>query len=360
LEANCPPPSAAAAARDFRSPAPARRYNRPQRGRIGRTGVAILAGIDEAGFGPVLGPLVVSAAVFELPDELLGVSLWDLLSGAVSRKPSAKRPAVAIADSKTLYSRRRSAGLAHLERGVLGMLAASGSRPATLGRLLAAAAPGARKHLARYAWYADGDMPLPRAVSATDLSLAANALRVAMREAGVALRAVRSECVFAAEYNEMAAATRNKSLTLLSVTGRLLAHVWRSGRDPRVRICVDRQGGRQRYLRHLQRMFEGLQFKVVDETETVSAYAMSDGRRTAEIIFATAAEQRHLPVALASMASKYLRELFMAQLNGFWAAHVPDLAPTAGYYVDGRRFFRDIRPAAAKLGVDERLLYRSR
>ena len=47
--------------------------------------MAIVAGIDEAGYGPLLGPLVVSVVAFEVPDGLAGVDLWELLSAAVSR-----------------------------------------------------------------------------------------------------------------------------------------------------------------------------------------------------------------------------------------------------------------------------------
>jgi len=126
------------------------------------------------------------------------------------------------------------------------------------------------------------------------------------------------------------------------------------------RITIDRHGARMRYLSALQRVFDGWQFKVLGETETLSAYRLSDGFRTVELRFIVSAEQAQLPVALASMLSKYLRELFMELFNRFWAGHVPDLVPTAGYYADGRRFYADIAPAVRRLGVAESLLYRCR
>jgi hypothetical protein len=322
--------------------------------------LAIVAGIDEAGFGPVLGPLVVSAASFSVPDELAEVSLWKLLAEAVGRRPSRKRRTIAIADSKKLYSPRRANSLEHLERGVLGMLAARNNHPDTLGRLLASVAPSAAAGAQQYPWHADGDLPLPRCISRTDVALAANALSVAMTRKGVSLADVRAEPVFVGEFNHMVRATNNKSVVLLSVTSRLLMHIWRNAPAGRVRIYVDRQGGRMRYLPDLQRMFEGVSLRIIEENETVSAYSMSDGRRTAEIIFATSCEDECLATALASMTSKYLRELFMAQVNAFWLRHVPGLAPTAGYYTDGRRFFGQILPVVKKLAIDERLVYRVR
>jgi ribonuclease HII len=64
--------------------------------------MTILMGIDEAGLGPILGPLAVSAAVFRVSDEDLDTSLWSLLAPQVSRKVSRKRRALAVADSKSL------------------------------------------------------------------------------------------------------------------------------------------------------------------------------------------------------------------------------------------------------------------
>jgi len=65
-------------------------------------------------------------------------------------------------------------------------------------------------------------------------------------------------------------------------------------------------------------------------------------------------------VALASMVSKYVRELLMREFNAFWQQHVPGLKPTAGYPGDAARFFAAIRPAAVQLGIPEDVLWRRR
>ena len=79
-----------------------------------------------------------------------------------------------------------------------------------------------------------------------------------------------------------------------------------------------------------------------------------------ELRFGVDFDRLHLPVALASMTSKYLRELFMELLNRYWAARIAGLAPTAGYYADGKRFLTEIDPALRRLALDRDLLERCR
>ncbi|HDZ21667.1 hypothetical protein LCGC14_0340060 [marine sediment metagenome] len=321
--------------------------------------MAVVVGIDEAGLGPVLGPLVVSGVAISVPDDARDTSLWELLAPAVSRKRSDKT-AVAVNDSKKLYSGRAGRSLHHLERGVLAMLAAAGHHPRRLSELLALVAPGAGEQRGRYPWYAGADLDLPRSVDATDVALAGNAVKRAMSTAGVKLVGVRAEPVFVGEYNQLVAATRNKSTTAFDVTSRLLVWAWGRPGGDNVDVYVDRLGGRQRYRRCLQRVFEGCHLKVLAETESCSSYAISRGPCRLRVSFEVGQDAKAFAAALASMLSKYLRELFMETLNGFWARHVPQLEPTAGYYVDGRRFYAAIQPAMAQLGVDERLVYRTR
>ena len=69
------------------------------------------------------------------------------------------------------------------------------------------------------------------------------------------------------------------------------------------------------------------------------------------ILFREKAEAQCMPVALASMLSKYLRESLMRRFNSFWKAHLPELVPTAGYYNDGLRFLEDIKAKRTELNI---------
>ena len=63
----------------------------------------IYAGIDEAGYGPLLGPMTVACTAWST-DEALGLwpDLWKPLSSAVCKRPTDHKGRVAIDDSKTL------------------------------------------------------------------------------------------------------------------------------------------------------------------------------------------------------------------------------------------------------------------
>jgi len=82
--------------------------------------------------------------------------------------------------------------------------------------------------------------------------------------------------------------------------------------------------------------------------------------RTIRVAFLLGGESRSLPIALASMLAKYVRELHMALFNEFWAENVPGLKPTAGYPNDARRFLADIADARARLGIPDEILIRRR
>ena len=96
------------------------------------------------------------------------------------------------------------------------------------------------------------------------------------------------------------------------------------------------------------------------ESDGFSEYRLLRNQHVVRIIWCEKAEAQCLPVAAASMLSKYLREMLMRRFNAFWKVHCPTVVPTAGYYNDGLRFLRDIQTKRSELQITDELLVRAR
>ncbi len=89
--------------------------------------MAYFVGTDEAGYGPNLGPLVITATVWRvesIQDTDLYAKLRDVLRPASPKTPA---DALVVADSKVIY--KSGKGLELLEKGVLSFLAALENQP---------------------------------------------------------------------------------------------------------------------------------------------------------------------------------------------------------------------------------------
>lgn len=299
----------------------------------------IYAGIDEAGYGPMLGPLCVGLAVFRVEHWSPGEpppDLWAALERAVSKVPEAGR--LAINDSKKLkiQSGRRHP-LTHLERGVIAMLGASGAtmpeNDAALLTHLGAAWPGA----AETPWYGGDPLTLPRAGSAESLRIDVNVLTRALEASGVRVLALGCAIIGECEFNEILKKSGSKGATTLAGISRHLRRVRDAHRGAEVRVVCDRLGGRTSYADVLREALGVSEVRVVEQSARASRYD-ADGLG---VLFQPEAEQAHLPVALASMIAKLMRELAMERFNRHWRARLPELKPTAGYVTDARRWLGD-------------------
>lgn len=263
--------------------------------------MTLTVGIDEVGYGPSLGPLIVAATAAFGPLPRLAP----------------------IGDSKKIFS--QSKGRESLEPTVLGFLPA-----ATFAELLGkleVGPPGSP-------WYeAPLDLPPARPIDG--------------------LHGAWARLIEPAEFNT-AARSLNKSDILFEAAAGLINRIRRSYPGP-FRFVVGKQGGRQFYLRGIQQAISPT-VMVVEECRRRSAYEIPG----ATIEFLMDAEDRHELVALSSMIGKYVRECAMKLFNDWWGARRRGLRRTAGYGPDARRFFREIEPTLAKLKISREMVLRLR
>ena len=320
--------------------------------------MAILVGIDEAGYGPLLGPLVASSVVFSLPEDHLKADMWKILDRAVGKQKRQLSGRLLITDSKKAYT--KSAGVSHLRRSVLSALSCVGKNADTAGKLLETLSPECFGRLGEYPWYTEiNDQMLGG--DADDIRLATSVLKSTMESAGMKLLDMSSRCLDVGYYNRMVANVKNKADVLFtSICGLIQNAFDRTAKGQTLQVIVDRQGGRIGYRRPLLKMFPEMDLKILRQDPKIGSYELCGDGKVMRIHFTTKADDRFLPVALASMTSKYVREIMMDSINDHFVSQCADLKPTAGYWQDGKRFIGDLAEKLPGVKYDEQMLVRSR
>jgi ribonuclease HII len=314
-------------------------------------------GTDEAGYGPNLGPLVIAASLWHVPDDYLYGNLYELFRPIiVSERAADMSLAVVVADSKKLYSTGR--GLGELERGVLAFantLTRPLSNDAELWQQLAGAESIAQ--LTQVPWHAHS-VSLPHVFDAAEVEQLSTAIAQKFAATGAKLAGLAATVLFPCEFNRLVNQCGNKAEVLSQATLQLVDRLLPAADEP-VLVDCDKHGGRGKYAPLLMQQFRSSLVEVLHESRPLSAYRLRGGPANAqlEFRFSMGAEQ-FMPPALASMTAKYLRELSMLAFNRFWQSHLPGLKPTAGYPQDARRYKVEIAEVQRQLGIHDDLLWR--
>ena len=243
-------------------------------------GMALLVGIDEAGFGPLLGPLVVSSATFDVQDGLEDTDLWHLLGKSVGRRRKALAGRLLVADSKKAFN--RSQGIRQLERTVLAALRCIGHEPRTLAELLGVLSDECLDRIGGYPWYEDAQTAAV-CRGDVDVRIASSVLADDMGKAGAVLTDLHSCCFDVAYYNRLVMGLRNKASVLFTATTQLIQRALDMSDAHLVRVVVDRHGGRIRYREGLQRCFDGMTMRIIEESASQSSYELRSSERVVRI-----------------------------------------------------------------------------
>lgn len=271
--------------------------------------MTLRVGIDEAGYGPTLGPLAVVAAAATVSDR---------------RACTASLRAAGIADSKRVHA---SGDLARLERVALPAAAwFAGFRPDTAADLFALLGESA----------ADRDLPWMAGAEQLALPCACGPL-AALSVDGAQPAGVRGQLLHPRQLNAAKRQGINRAAAELGAVRDLLAATVPDAQAG-AEVACDRLGGRKRYGDLLTAAWPGAGVTVVEEADAACRYRCG----ATDCAFLVGGEELEPLIAAASCIAKYARELHMHLFNAHWSGRFRWLQPTAGYPEDAKRWLHQL------------------
>ena len=297
----------------------------------------LVMGVDENGLGPRLGPLVATSVLLE--------------TARYSRAALYRRGlSLGLTDSKEAGGFGRmgfieSVALALLSRGGEGSL---GSADGLLDRVN----PEARLRLRTFC--PDGataaqcwavDVPLP--AFGGDQAYGEELLKRLVGRSRLSIVDVQSRVACAGVLNAKLQAGKNKLAVNLELFEDLIAWARSHHDSPLLAVC-GMIGGIRDYASRLTRL-DGGRAEPLPARRGQRRYAV-DG--VGEVRFEVDADARHLPVALASIVGKYVREVCMLRIGEFYRIGNPELRLASGYHDPvTTRFIEATEPSRRRLGI---------
>ncbi len=319
--------------------------------------MVFLAGIDEAGYGPFVGPLTLGYSLFRVRETKQ--DLWDILEPVAVKKPDrTDKQRLWLNDSKKVHSGPH--GRARLERTVAAFRQLTTPQAVMLDDWVTESPAGAPRWLHAAPWFRRLPERLAASVGAERAQLDSTLLHRTLDHAGCQCVAFGARAVPACELNDLIRTTGSKGNTNFAMAMQIVRHLLELTGDAPLRIELDRHGARTRYGFLLRDALQPKSITTHGEGPGGSAYTLQFETREVELRFSMGADSEHLPVALASMAAKQTREQMMDLWNAWFQKRLSDIKPTKGYGVDGKRWCGEAMPHLSELGLATELVRRKR
>lgn len=351
-----------------------------------------IIGVDEAGLGPNLGPLVIAASVWSCEKGVEHKRLQEKLQPSFQAKKltrSGSQVFIPLGDSKQLYQSGMPTDSLAIAVVTLLRLAMKNQNPLTktafqsngpeseclsetlnakqkisidscddVMRLTGALASVSNEARAKLPWYSEREWD-----SVAEVIVDREWEKVAttgLCEAQVGFHRMKARLIDEIQFNQQLLKQGGKGRLLSISSMELVREVLellplRAGDE--LEIYCDRHGGRQRYHELLSEIFPEYFFWIDKESPQESIYSTKQGDIAIRIRF-TVGGDSHPPTALASMLAKWLREICMTRLNRFWRDRFPEVKPTAGYPVDAKRFVEELTRHGAQDLLSQELWWR--
>ncbi len=308
-----------------------------------RDALPLWVGVDENGLGPRLGPLVATACALDTPRRDASAAKLGASLGITDSKVSSGFGSMAHAEGLALAIAEAESGSAPTSADdVLGALSIDG--------LLALRAPCPSPSRAQ-CW-----SPLPVPAFGGEIALGRDILgSLGGKRGKTRVVRLRSAILCARTYNDAVARRGSKLDVDLELFERLLLDVSRAtGRE--LRAVCGMVGGIRRYTSRLVHI-DPSRVETIEESKKRAAYRVEG---LGEMSFVVDADASSLPVALASMVGKYVRELAMARQNAFYRRHDAELSDVSGYHDPmTNRFVDATRLLRTKLAIEDRCFERT-
>ncbi len=365
-------------------------------------------GIDEAGYGPDIGPLVVTSSLFRLSEKYNSEKFWETLSEIVSKKTKEFPEKVIVADSKDIFKN-------HPKNYLIGETTALCSYcllyPVPLNfqeflqnifldnlDLFQKRCKTFSEYTYRMCWgnnnfFSEDPLNSKNLNPKPYINDLFPKLKKVIKSSGIDLIDIKSIVLCPHLYNESITKKGKLFLNYLqferlienALKRILIENISVKDKEETVKlekkykketrnfkkneqknnlnsifVIADKLGSKKYYINYLKSvLLRDFNIKVLEQSRDISTYKLSNNSEI-RISFIKEGDKTHFPIALSSVFSKYIRERFIKNINEFFATKIQNLEPTKGYAYKIEKFIEVTNDVRKKYDIATNCFLRKR